>query len=107
MFAAQVRGGRYSQVEPPTLALTILASFGGLSFDLLQGWPLWVIGGATMVPWLHYSHVVTFFDASRLWRRKTATTWSMSSIVAFGCMTAIIGLLLQHGESVDGSQLMP
>jgi hypothetical protein len=29
-----------------------LASFGGLSFALLLGWPLWGVGVATVAPWL-------------------------------------------------------
>ncbi len=40
------------QVAPATSGLTRVVSLGGLSFALLQGWPLWAAGVATVLPWL-------------------------------------------------------
>jgi hypothetical protein len=37
---------------PTSLGITLLVSFGGLSFSLLLGWPLWAVGTATVLPWL-------------------------------------------------------
>src|SRR5258708_35374127 len=41
-----------TQVAPITIGLILLLSLGGLSFALLQGWPLWAAGAATLLPWI-------------------------------------------------------
>ena len=51
-MTTQLRGWHRREVALATLGLTALASFGGLSFALLQGWPLWLVGLATLFPWL-------------------------------------------------------
>jgi len=50
MSASIVRTRVVGQVAPTTLGLTLLVSLGGLSFALLQGWPLWAVGAATVLP---------------------------------------------------------
>jgi hypothetical protein len=52
MAASKVRTRVVGQVAPTTLGLTLVVSLGGLSFALLQGWPLWAVGVATVLPWL-------------------------------------------------------
>ena len=42
----------FARVVPLTLGLTVVVSFGGLSFGLLLDWPLWAIGLATVIPCL-------------------------------------------------------
>ncbi len=64
MIALQLRRWRFGQVAPLTLGLTILVSVGGLSFALLQGWPLWLVGTATVIPWLP----ILTIDAARIFR---------------------------------------
>ena len=55
MIALQFRRRRFSQVAPLTLGVTILVSLGGMSFALLQGWPLWLVGAATGIRGYRYS----------------------------------------------------
>src|SRR5579859_1963746 len=64
MLASQLLRRRFSQVAPLTLGLTILVSLGGLSFALLQSWPLWLVGAATAIPWLP----IFTIDAARIFR---------------------------------------
>ena len=64
MIALQFRRRRFSQVAPLTLGVTILVSLGGMSFALLQGWPLWLVGAATVIPWLP----IFTIDAARIFR---------------------------------------
>jgi hypothetical protein len=52
MTVSEVETRVVGQVVPTTLGLTLLVSLGGLSFALLQGWPLWAVGIATVLPWL-------------------------------------------------------
>jgi hypothetical protein len=52
MLATQLRGWPRREVALAALGLTVLASCGGLSFALLQSWPLWLVGLATLLPWL-------------------------------------------------------
>jgi hypothetical protein len=52
MSASRVMTRVVGQVAPTTVGLTLLVSLGGLSFALLQGWPLWAVGVATVLPWL-------------------------------------------------------
>ena len=37
-------------VAPSALGLSLLAAFGAASFALLQGWPLWVVALAVLLP---------------------------------------------------------
>lgn len=39
-------------VPPHIIAVTALASCAGLGVGILQNWPLWAIGLATLVPWI-------------------------------------------------------
>jgi len=64
MLALQLHRRRFSQVSPITVGLTILISLGGLSFALLQGWPLWAVGVATVAPWLP----IFTIDVARIFR---------------------------------------
>jgi hypothetical protein len=43
MLAVQLRGPRRRNVALAALGLTVVGSSGGLSFALLQGWPLWAM----------------------------------------------------------------
>jgi hypothetical protein len=52
MAVSEVKTRVVGQVAPTTLGVTLLVSLGGLSFALLQGWPLWAVGIATVLPWL-------------------------------------------------------
>ena len=52
MTVAEVKTRVVGQVAPTTLGLTLLVSLGGLSFALLQGWPLWAVGITMVLPWL-------------------------------------------------------
>jgi len=70
MIALQFRRRRFSQVAPLTLGVTILVSLGGMSFALLQGWPLWLVGAATGIPWLS----IFTIDAARAVRLYVACT---------------------------------
>lgn len=45
--------------------LTCFGSAGGLSFGLLQGWPLWAVGVASLVPWLP----AFILDTAQIYRR--------------------------------------
>src|SRR5258708_30386867 len=63
MIVLQLHRRRFRQVAPLTLGLTILVSLGGLSFALLQGWPLWLVG-ATVIPLLP----IFTIDAVRIFR---------------------------------------
>jgi hypothetical protein len=51
MHAVQLRHSRVIHIAPVTLAISALASVGGLSFGLLQGWPIWGVGLAALIPW--------------------------------------------------------
>jgi hypothetical protein len=42
----------FNPVAPITLGVTVLLCIGGLSFALLEGWPLWATGTAALVPWI-------------------------------------------------------
>src|SRR6059036_3969137 len=64
MLALQLHRRRFSQVAPITIGLTILVSLGSLSFALLQGWPLWAVGVATVIPWLP----IFTIDVARIFR---------------------------------------
>ena len=50
MHALQLRHTRVIEIAPLTLAISGLASLGGLSFGLLQGWPIWGVGLAAVIP---------------------------------------------------------
>lgn len=39
-------------VPPHIVVLTALASYAGLGLGILQNWPLWAIGLATLLPWV-------------------------------------------------------
>lgn len=65
MLAARLGGRRFGPVAPVTWVLSTVASFGGLSFALLQGWPLWAVGLATVIPWFP----VFAFDVARTYFR--------------------------------------
>jgi hypothetical protein len=52
MLAVQLRHTRIIEIAPVTPAISALASLGGLSFGLLQGWPIWGVGLATVIPWV-------------------------------------------------------
>ena len=52
MAVSEVKTRVVGRVAPATFGLTLLVSLGGLSFALLQGWPLWAVGIATVLPWL-------------------------------------------------------
>jgi hypothetical protein len=52
MTVSEVKTRVVGQVSPTTLGLALVVSLGGLSFSLLQGWPLWAVGVATVLPWL-------------------------------------------------------
>ena len=52
MLARQDRTLSLSGVSSTTLMVALLASGGGVSFGLLQGWPVWADGAAAVVPWL-------------------------------------------------------
>ena len=52
MIVSEVKTRVTGQVAPTTLGLTLVVSLGGLSFSLLQGWPLWAVGAATVLAWL-------------------------------------------------------
>jgi len=64
MLASQLLRRRFGRVAPLTLSLTILVSLGGMSFALLQSWPLWLVGAATAIPWLP----IFTIDAARIFR---------------------------------------
>src|SRR5712691_7759444 len=64
MLALQQRRRLISHVAPITIGLTILVSLGGLSFALLQGWPLWAVGVATVTPGLP----IFTIDVARIFR---------------------------------------
>jgi hypothetical protein len=51
VHAVQLRRTRVIEIAPVTFAISALASLGSLSFGLLQGWPIWGVGLATVVPW--------------------------------------------------------
>ena len=51
-MAASLRSHQLNRVAPITIGLVLLLSLGGLSFGLLQGWPLWAAGAATVLPWI-------------------------------------------------------
>jgi hypothetical protein len=51
MHAVHLRHTRVVEIAPVTLAISALASLGGLSFGLLQGWPTWGVGLPTLIPW--------------------------------------------------------
>jgi hypothetical protein len=44
MSASEVKTRVVGQVAPTKLGLTLVVSLSGLSFALLQGWPLWAVG---------------------------------------------------------------
>jgi hypothetical protein len=52
MMPASLRSHQVTQVAPITIGLILLLSLGGLSFALLQGWPLWAAGAAAVLPWI-------------------------------------------------------
>jgi hypothetical protein len=52
MTASEVKTRVVGQVTRTTLGITVVVSLGGLSFSLLQGWPLWAVGVASVLPWL-------------------------------------------------------
>ncbi|HEX8967078.1 MAG TPA: hypothetical protein VF937_04305 [Chloroflexota bacterium] len=52
MIAAAFRERRLGNLAPVTFGLTGVVSLGGASYALLQGYPLWVVGLATVAPWL-------------------------------------------------------
>ena len=60
----QLRRRRFRKVAPLTLDLTILVSLGGLSFSQPLRWPLWLVGAATVIPWLP----IFTIDAARIFR---------------------------------------
>jgi hypothetical protein len=51
-MATSLRSHQLTRVAPITIGLVLLLSLGGLSFALLQGWPLWAAGAATLLPWI-------------------------------------------------------
>ena len=57
MMVSGVKTRVSRQVAPTTLGLTLRLSLGGLSFSLLQGWPLWAVGAATVLAW-QFDHAV-------------------------------------------------
>ena len=65
MLSAPARGLRLRPVLSTTLTFTVFGSLGGLSFGLLQGWPLWAVGLATLVPWLP----AFTLDTAQIYRR--------------------------------------
>ena len=51
MSIAELRRSPLPTTAPRALALSAVVSFGTLSFALLQGSPLWLVGIAALVPW--------------------------------------------------------
>jgi len=59
MHAVQLCYSRVIHIAPVTLAISALASVGGLSFGLLQGWPIW--GVARCGPYYVYQWLALFY----------------------------------------------
>jgi hypothetical protein len=43
---------RRSELRSAQFGIALLASSGGLMFGLFQAWPLWLVGGAALLPWV-------------------------------------------------------
>ena len=67
MHAVQLRRTRVIEIAAVTLAISGLASLGGLSFALLQGWPIWGVGLATVIPWAPF-----LLDVARIHYARTS-----------------------------------
>jgi hypothetical protein len=52
MITVPVRPHPFRQLQPIALGITVLLSLGGLSFALLEGWPLWATGFTVLLPWM-------------------------------------------------------
>lgn len=65
MLSGPASGLRLRPALSNTLAVTLFGSVGGVSFGLLQGWPLWALGVASLVPWLP----AFTLDIARIYRR--------------------------------------
>src|SRR5689334_3774122 len=80
------RSGVFTSVAPITLGVTVLLSLGGLSFALLEGWPLWAEGTASLLPWIP----IFARDVARIYR---AYQWLA---LFYGLVVTQTGHFLEH-----------
>ena len=83
------------------VSLVALASIGGLVFTLVQGWPLWAVGMAVVLPWLP----VFLRDLAWIYQRYGWLSLFYAAVVTQGghCLEHVAQMIQIHVLGLDGA----